>query len=146
MKKSRPKASPIDESPEVAAEAPPEPQVIQGEFRPQQWSGPFPPPALLREFDQIVTGGAERLFRQFEVEASHRRVLESTRARAEARERRIAQYVAIGFAFGVLLVSGLALAVGAYLPASVIGGGAVLMVVASYIGTKLIDRAEAEQE
>ena len=146
MKKPRPKARPIEEGAEAKTDSQPGSQVIRAEFGAQQWSGPFPPPALLRDFDQLVTGGAERIFRQFEVEASHRRALESSRARSEANDRRISQYVAIGFAFSVLLLSALALFLGAHSTAAVIGGGAVLLVIASFLGTKLLDRAEDDQE
>ena len=38
----------------------------------QQWSGPLPPPAALQQFDLIIEGGAERIFRMVEQEQAHR--------------------------------------------------------------------------
>lgn len=38
----------------------------------QQWSGPLPPPAALAQFDQLINGGAERIFRMVEQEQTHR--------------------------------------------------------------------------
>ncbi|MEO7029824.1 MAG: DUF2335 domain-containing protein [Acidobacteriaceae bacterium] len=37
------------------------------------YSGPLPPPQVLREFEQILPGVAERIFIQFEAQAEHRR-------------------------------------------------------------------------
>lgn len=42
------------------------------------YSGPLPPPAVLREFEQILPGSAERIFAQFEKQSEHRRTLESS--------------------------------------------------------------------
>lgn len=146
MKKPRPKSRASEDIAEPNQDGAPDSQIIRADFGIPQLSGPFPSPALLREFDQLVTGGAERIFRQFEVEASHRRALESSRMRSEASDRRTAQYVAVGFACAVLLLSALALYLGAHSTASVIGGGAVLLVIASFLGTKLLDRAEEEPD
>ncbi|MBX9844174.1 MAG: DUF2335 domain-containing protein [Xanthobacteraceae bacterium] len=51
------------------------------------WSGPLPHPATLQAFDEVVRGGAERIFRQFEIEAEHRRNLESYRASPDISQR-----------------------------------------------------------
>jgi uncharacterized membrane protein len=42
------------------------------------YSGPLPPPMVLREFEDILPGSAERIFKQFEVQAEHRRRSETT--------------------------------------------------------------------
>lgn len=47
-----------------------------------QWQGPLPPPDALQKFDQIVLGGAERVFRMAELEQQHR--IESERAALDA--------------------------------------------------------------
>jgi len=53
-------------------------QVVQSvtTFKLAQYQGPIPPPELLREFDDVVPNGAERIFRQFELQSEHRRDLE----------------------------------------------------------------------
>ena len=40
------------------------------------YSGPVPHPAILKRFEELLPGSAERLFREFEVQAEHRRSLE----------------------------------------------------------------------
>lgn len=42
------------------------------------YSGPLPPPDILRQFEEIVPGSAERIFAQFEAQSAHRRSMEST--------------------------------------------------------------------
>ena len=42
----------------------------------QSFSGPLPPPAILKQYDEICPGCAERMIVMFENEANHRRQLE----------------------------------------------------------------------
>ena len=42
----------------------------------EQYSGPTPHPAYLREIQEIVPGSAEMIFREFELQGTHRRALE----------------------------------------------------------------------
>jgi uncharacterized membrane protein len=37
------------------------------------WNAPMPPPEILRGYNDVIPDGAERLFRQFEIEADARR-------------------------------------------------------------------------
>ena len=42
------------------------------------YSGPLPPPEILRQFEEVIPGSAERIFTQFEAQSAHRRSMEST--------------------------------------------------------------------
>jgi len=42
-----------------------------------QYEGPLPPPSVLAEFDRVVPGFAERLITAFELQAAHRREMET---------------------------------------------------------------------
>jgi len=42
----------------------------------QLYAGPLPSPDLLKKFDEIVPGSADRLITQFEEQSKHRRTLE----------------------------------------------------------------------
>jgi uncharacterized membrane protein len=46
-------------------------------FSGSSYSGPLPPPEILREFDQVVPGAAERIMRMAEKQQDHRIRLES---------------------------------------------------------------------
>ena len=51
-------------------------QVV--EIQERHISGPLPTPALLKEFDDVVPGCAERIIRMAEEQAKHRQLLEKT--------------------------------------------------------------------
>ena len=51
-------------------------RVINTGFTAESYSGPLPPPVLLRGYDEIVENGAERIFRMAEQQAAHRQELE----------------------------------------------------------------------
>ena len=41
-----------------------------------RWSGPLPPPSILKGYEEVVTGSARSLFENFATESKHRRDLE----------------------------------------------------------------------
>jgi uncharacterized membrane protein len=43
----------------------------------QHFSGPLPPPALLKQYDDVAPGSAERIIKKFESQTEHRIKLES---------------------------------------------------------------------
>ena len=47
-------------------------------------AGPLPHPAILAEYERVVPGGAERIFRQFEAQAAHRQQMEATVIRSNS--------------------------------------------------------------
>ena len=51
------------------------------------WRGPLPPPAVLRQYDDVLPGSAERIMRMMEEQASHRFQAENRRIQIE--ERRV---------------------------------------------------------
>jgi uncharacterized membrane protein len=72
----------------------PEPQVMQVEAPSHQsvsFEGPIPPPNLLREYDAIVPGAAERILAMAENEGRHRHALESNaiQANINAQEKQL---------------------------------------------------------
>jgi len=42
----------------------------------QQFQGPLPPPALLKQYEENFPGAAERIFKMAEKQAEHRQTLE----------------------------------------------------------------------
>lgn len=60
---------------------PPPPKMVASSL--QQFSGPMPPPALLRHYEEICPGSADRMLRMAEQEAEHRRKTETTVVEAQ---------------------------------------------------------------
>lgn len=97
------------------------------------WQGPIPPPAVLREFGEIVPDAPERILRQWENESAHRRAME--RGALDSHHRRSVQglWNAIVFALGALVTANVALALHEPQAAMVLGGGTIASVVAIFI-------------
>lgn len=55
-------------------------QLIQA----QRYEGPFPPPALLKQFEEVLPGAAERIFQFSEKEQQHRHEMEAKQVGAIA--------------------------------------------------------------
>ena len=62
-----------------------------------QYSGPIPPPEMMREFDAVVPGAADRILSMAERQETHRHSLEI----AHVRGNLVSQY--IGQASGLLI-------------------------------------------
>jgi uncharacterized membrane protein len=67
-----------------------------------QFSGPLPPPDILRAYGEVVDGGADRIVSQWERETQHRHDLEDRMADAYIAGMTRAQWMA----FAVILVIG----------------------------------------
>lgn len=50
------------------------------------YSGPIPHPDLLREFDQIIPNGADRIMKQAELQSAHRQSLEKELVHSKSRD------------------------------------------------------------
>jgi uncharacterized membrane protein len=67
----------------------------------QQFTGPLPPPEILRQYDEIVPGLAERMVQAMEAQTFHRHKLESATVYGNVSAQRTGQYFA-----GVLALAG----------------------------------------
>ncbi|MBY6239737.1 DUF2335 domain-containing protein [Methylosinus sp. Sm6] len=98
-----------------------QPQVVSA-----KWVGPLPPPAVLREFEDLLPGGAERLFDQFEKEAEHRRSCEKKQLDAAIADTRLGQFLAGLYAVCAFGVAAFAIYKEANWAAVVIGGTTIV--------------------
>ena len=56
-----------------------------------QYSGPIPPPEMMREFEAIVPGAADRILKMAELQEVHRHLLEKTHVRGNLFSQYIGQ-------------------------------------------------------
>lgn len=75
------------------------------------YKGPLPPPAMLKQYEEVLPGLAERIVKSFEAEGPHRRAMEEREMRQleKTTEARIkvmmrGQWIALAIAIGWLLV------------------------------------------
>jgi uncharacterized membrane protein len=67
-------------------------------------SGPLPSPEVLARYDQIVPGGAERIFGWVESQTSHRQQLETAKIQGDLRNSRLGQHYAFILALVISLI------------------------------------------
>ena len=67
------------------------------------WSGPLPPPPVLKQYDDLVPGAAERMVRITESQAEHRIRMESAVILGDA--RRSAAGLIFAFILSLLIIS-----------------------------------------
>lgn len=106
------------------------------------FAGPLPPPTILRQYDEILPGAAERILAMAERQAGHRQSLEASVIGGNIRDQRLG--VIFGFIVALLVV-----AVGALLLSngkSVIGLAAVLSPLAVLAGIFVYGRKSQERE
>lgn len=85
-------------------------QPAQRSLVSQEWAGPLPPPGALKQFDDIIEQGAERIMRMVEEEQAHRIEYENTRQKAEIEATARGHW--LGSAITILAI--LAAAIGGY--------------------------------
>lgn len=85
----------------------------------QQWSGPLPPPAALDQFNQIVPGGAERIFLLVEREQAHRLDMDSIALNAMVKDTRRGQWLGASIAILAIIAAVFSVYIGAHYLVSV---------------------------
>jgi uncharacterized membrane protein len=90
----------------------------------------------MREFNELVPGGAERIFAQFEAEAEHRRDCEQKQLRFAVRDAHIGQVLAGLYALSAFGVSAYAIYEGAYWVATIIGGTTIVGGIVAFLRRK----------
>jgi uncharacterized membrane protein len=108
--------------------------------------GPLPPPDILEAYNQIVDGGAERIFRKFEEQSEHRMNLERLAIGEELKQSKRGQI--FGF---IVALFGLSLAAFmAYLGheafASILGGGTILSLVTVFVVGKVKQHTQIKKK
>lgn len=118
----------------------------------EQWSAPFPPPAVMRQYAEIVPDFPERFLRQWESQGQHRQELEKLVVTAQAKTQVRAQPYTLalgGIALACATVLGLAgqtWLAGAIVTLDFTGIGAAFIVSRKREEKELKDKAEQVPE
>ena len=75
-------------------------KVIQSEF-----SGPIPPPSIIKGYEEIMPGAAERIIAMAENQAKHRQEMEKMMVNSEARDSLLGVVFAFILGVGCLVAS-----------------------------------------
>lgn len=92
-----------------------------------EWRGPLPPPDVIAAYNDIIPNGAERLFRQFEIEASERRAANRRQQRYKLYDMLAGRGSALVFALAALGVAAFAVYKDMPVAAGIIGGTSLVV-------------------
>ena len=110
----------------------------------QTFSGPLPPPALLKEYDIIIPNGAERIIAMVEAQSKHRQELELKVVSSDIKNSRT------GLHYGLIIgltavVGGVVCTIAGYQAAgSIIGGSGLTGLVSVFVYGSRQRRKERE--
>lgn len=107
-----------------------------------QFSGPLPPPDILRAYGEVVNGGADRIVSQWERETQHRHDLENRMADAYIAGMTRAQWMA----FAVILVIGAGGLVVVALGHAVVGFAAFFLALAALAASFFRNRGQVSTD
>ena len=102
--------------------------VVQSSFE-----GPLPPPEILRRFDEVVPGAAERIIRMAEEQFAHRTTLEKKVIDSDISRSKWGQILGFMIAVVGLGVSALVTIYGNQWAGAVIGGGTLASLVGVFM-------------
>lgn len=110
----------------------------------EQFSGPIPPPDLLRQYDELIEHGAERIFGAFEKQTRHRQTIEAAVIHGnEARSFR-GQWMAYSLALIILTLGSVMIFKGREWAGTVLISVDLVGLVAVFITSKAMQRQERE--
>jgi uncharacterized membrane protein len=113
----------------------------------QSFSGPLPPPEILRRFDEVVPGAAERLLRMAEEQSTHRKDLERKVIESDIERSRWGQILGFVIAIVGLGASALIAIYGNAIAGSIIGVGTLASLVGVFMyGATVRSRERIEKE
>lgn len=106
------------------------------------YSGPLPPPSLLRDYDEIVPGSADRIITLAEKQSNHRRELEAARIHADIGMSKTGMW--LGFVLALVFIVGafVLIALGHTLE----GFAAAAVPIAAIVGSYLFTRRDKQQQ
>lgn len=97
------------------------------------FSGPVPHPALLKDYDLLVPGAANRILLMAEQDAKHQQTMELATLKAAEESSKRGQYFGLTIGLAALLASVTTLALGSPAVAGIIGGTTVVGLVSVFI-------------
>lgn len=106
----------------------------------------MPPPDIVRGYNEVVDNGGERLFRQFELEAEHRRNMQWRGQTFSFMVALSGRICAIIFSLAFLGVAAFALSMSQPWVAAAFGGGSIALVVGAFTGLPNAVRQRMQQQ
>jgi uncharacterized membrane protein len=112
----------------------------------QQFSGPLPPPEVLRRYDEVQPGLASRIVSMAEKEQTFRHGIVEKQINGVTRSTTRGQYLAFAVVVVMASAAGYVAHLGYPKTAGGIGGATLVALVSVFLGPRLLDRASDADE
>ena len=122
--------------------APVGPQAFQARITGMTYSGPIPPPEIMRGFEELLPGSADRILVMAEKQEAHRHTLEIANVRGNLASQRLGQLFALIIALAAIGCGTFLL----YTGHSLEGFGTMFPALAGFAGIFIYGRRKQEQE
>lgn len=105
--------------------------------RSASFSGPLPPPNILKAYDEIIPNGAERIFKMAENQSSHRQNLESSVVKSNSRDSLLGIISAFIISIFTVAAGAFCITSGHPVAGTILGGAGLASIVGTFIyGTR----------
>ncbi len=103
----------------------------------QQFQGPLPPPTTLKEYNEIIPNGAERIMKMAEEQSMHRRSLETKAINTDSRNSLLGVIFAFLLGIATIIMGGIVVLHGHEWSGSFLGSAGLVGLVSVFIyGTR----------
>lgn len=99
----------------------------------QSFSGPLPPPDILKKFDEVVPGAAERIIKMAEEQSAHRKDLERKVIESDIARSKWGQVLGFFIAITGLAISAIIAIYGSAIAGGIIGVGTLASLVGVFM-------------
>lgn len=120
--------------------------VIAASYQQTQFSGPLPPPSILREYNEVDPTFAERIMTMTEKQSDHRRSLEQLAITSEIRRSWAGLCCGFLIALAGLAVSAYLGSIGQSAAASIIGGSTLVGLAGVFVYGTISRKQERQQK
>lgn len=110
------------------------------------FKGPLPPPDILRQYNDIVKDGAERIFNRYEAQSSHRMQLEDHAVKEELKQSSRGQLFGFVISIFGLGLAGLLAYLGHEAIAGIIGGSTIVSLATVFVVGKYFQKQDMENK
>jgi uncharacterized membrane protein len=112
----------------------------------EKFSGPIPPPNLLKKYDEIVPGAAERILSMAERQSEHRIYLEKFVVKSDSKRADSGLVAGLVVALTALIIAGILIYTGHDVAGTIVGSLDLVALVGVFVYGSLNRRAEREKK
>lgn len=125
-------------------------QVVAEVIRSEQFSGPIPPPKIIKGYEEVLPGAADRILTMAEKQSNHRQEMEKIMIKSEARDSLLGILFAFALGIGCIIAAVVIVFMvpegGGALAGSIFGVTGICSIIATFIKSTRSNKNTAGNE